>query len=99
MLRIETRTKKRPEEVINKAIDFFVNQYGLELKNKGDLYAELEGAGGGVRVEASWEGNESRVEFLSREWDTQVKEFIAQLTGRAVSEPEERVESPKLPQY
>jgi hypothetical protein len=77
MLRITTKTKLTPEEVIDNAIKFFgPDGYKLKVTNQTDTAASLEGGGGSVEVSACADNGKTSVDFLSREWDYQVKEFI-----------------------
>jgi len=77
MLRIATKTKLSPEEVIMKAITFFgPDNYKLKITAQADTSASFEGGGGTIDVSACAENGKTSVDFLSREWDYQVKEFI-----------------------
>ena len=77
MLRIATKTKLSPENTINKAVEFFGPEgYKLKLLTKSDTSAVFEGSGGSVEIFACEEGGKTTVDFLSKEWDFQVKEFI-----------------------
>jgi hypothetical protein len=78
MLKMELKTKLVPEEVIRRALAFFgPGGYGLEVKKQLPGYICLENGGGVVEVTASAESQGSSVELLSREWDYQLKEFMA----------------------
>ena len=77
MLRIATKTKLTPEEVIKKALKFFGPEgYKLKITNQTDTSAAFEGSGGTVELSACNDEGKTTVDFLSREWDFQVKEFI-----------------------
>ena len=77
MLRIATKTKLTPEEAIIKAVKFFGPEgYKLKITSQSDTSASFEGGGGTVGITACAENEKTSVEFLSREWDYQVKEFI-----------------------
>ena len=81
MLSIEAKTKLNPEQVIKTAVDFFGPKgYKLVVKNQSADCASFEGGGGGVEVSACAEGKQTSVEFTSREWDYQVKEFIGKIS-------------------
>ncbi len=77
MLRIATQTNLTTEEAIKKAIKFF-GPYGYKLKitSQTDTSASFEGGGDSVDVTACEENGKTSVDFLPREWDFQVKEFI-----------------------
>ncbi len=80
MLKIVTKTKLSPEEVIKRVVEFFgPGGYGLEVKNQAPGCAYFEGGGGGVNVTACTEEKGTSVELESREWDYQVKEFIRKI--------------------
>jgi hypothetical protein len=77
MLRIATKTKLMPEQTIEKAIEFFGPAgYKLKVINQTETSANFEGSGGSVEVSACKENDKTSVEFVSNEWDYQVKEFI-----------------------
>ena len=77
MLRIATKTKLTPEEVIKKAIKFFGPEgYKLKITSKMETSATFDGGGGSIEVSACADSSKTAVDFLSREWDFQVKEFI-----------------------
>jgi hypothetical protein len=77
MLRIATKTKLSPEEVIEKALKFFgPDGYKLKITGQTDTSAGFEGGGGTIAITTCAENSKTDVEFLSREWDYQVKEFI-----------------------
>ena len=80
MLSIAAKTKLKPEEVIKRAVDFFGPKgYKLTVKEQSADCASFEGGGGGVEVSTCIEGKQTSVDFTSREWDYQVKEFIGTL--------------------
>ena len=77
MLRIATKTSFTPEEVIKKAIQFFgPDGYKLKINGQTETSVTFEGGGGAVEISACAENGKTTVDFLSREWDYQVKEFI-----------------------
>ena len=81
MLRIVATTKLTPEEATAKAKESFgPDGHGLRVTDETATSVCLEGGGGGVEVSACPEGSGAKVDFLSREWDYQVKEFIRHLT-------------------
>ena len=76
MLRIATKTKLSPVEVIKKAIKFFgPDGYKLKIISQTETSAEFEGGGGSIGLSACDDAGITSVDFLSREWDFQVKEF------------------------
>ena len=80
MLKIATKTKLSPEEVIKRAVGFFgPDGYGLEVKNEDPGCASFGGSGGGISVTTCIEDKETSGELESREWDYQAKEFITKI--------------------
>ncbi|MBI4302969.1 MAG: hypothetical protein HY665_01325 [Chloroflexi bacterium] len=82
MLKIEAKTKLSPEEAIKRAVAFFgPGGRGLEVDQQGPLCVYFQGGGGEVRVTACTEGKRTSVELESKEWDTEVNEFISKKLG------------------
>lgn len=79
-MRYETRTRLRPADVISRARDFFVTNYGLTERRTSPTNVSFEGAGGGVAIDAK-AGPDSKtiVDIVAREWDQQAVEFIKKL--------------------
>ena len=76
MLRLHVTTKLPSEEVMKKAIAFFgPGGNELEIKEAEDNFAYFEGGGGGVEIATEDEDGKTGVEFVTREWEYQVKEF------------------------
>jgi len=80
MLKIGKESKLKPEEVLQRAIDFFGPKgYGLEVKDEGNCCATFEGGGGSVHISASIGKKGSTVDVESVEWDYQAKQFLEKL--------------------
>lgn len=80
MLRIETKTKLSADDVVNKAVNYFgPNGYKLEVKDKSEGCVTFEGGGGKVEVTTCAVDEGTSVEFITTEWDYQVKEFIGKI--------------------
>jgi hypothetical protein len=80
MLKIGKESKLKPEEVIQKAVDYYGPKgYGLKVTEKdiGSVY--LVGGGGSVRVSAIAGQKGSSVDIESVEWDYQTKEFLQKI--------------------
>ena len=79
-MNIITTTKLNPEEAVKQAVEFF-GPDGLGLKHTQDTpeCAYFEGTGGSVNVSACVDEKQTLVELESREWDSQVKEFIGKI--------------------
>jgi hypothetical protein len=77
MLRIATKTKLTPSDVINNAIQFFGPEgFKLKITNKTETSASFDGGGGSIEISTCEGDGKTTVDFISREWDYQVKEFI-----------------------
>jgi len=77
MLRIAVKTKMTPENVIGEAVKFFGPEgYKLKISGRTETTAGFEGGGGSIEISACVDEGKTEVDFLSREWDYQVKEFI-----------------------
>jgi hypothetical protein len=80
MLNISVKTKLMPGEAIKKVADYFgPHGYKLKIIEQTDVAAYFEGGGGSVAVSASQGESKTTLDFVSIEWDYQVKEFIKAL--------------------
>ncbi len=78
MLNMTKESKLKPEAVIRRAVDFFgAKGLGLILKEEDKNMVYLEGGGGGVRVSVSGSRKGTVVDVETREWESQVKDFLA----------------------
>jgi len=74
------KTKKDPEEVVERAIDYFGEEgLGLSVTRENPCCATFEGGGGHVTVTASQRDDKAEVEVETREWDYHVKRFMSQI--------------------
>ena len=77
MLRIATKTKLTPSDVITNAVQFFGPEgFKLKITNKTETSASFDGGGGSIEISTCEGDGKTTVNFISREWDYQVKEFI-----------------------
>lgn len=80
MLKLELRTKKSPQQVIQKLKGFFgQGGLGLDLKEDAPACLTFEGGGGYVTASLCKEQGETRVDLITQEWDFQVREFSSRL--------------------
>jgi hypothetical protein len=80
MLKLNVRTKSKPEELVKKALEFFgPGGYGLKVTEQNDTCASFEGGGGGVSVIACTDDKGTSVDLETREWEYQVKEFAKKI--------------------
>lgn len=80
MVKLNVKTKSRPDEVVKKALEFFGRSgLGLSVTEQNDTCASFDGGGGRVSVVACTLGKETSVDLESQEWDYQVKEFATKI--------------------
>jgi hypothetical protein len=78
MARYGVKTTLRTSEVLDEAEEYFgQGGLGLEVTSRDNCCISLEGGGGHVTVTVA-EGDKTDVELETREWDFQVKEFMAE---------------------
>jgi hypothetical protein len=76
MLKLNVKTKLKPEEVVKRALGFFgPGGYGLKVTEQSDTCASFEGGGGGIAVTTCTDDKETSVDLETREWEYQVKDF------------------------
>ena len=77
MLRLGSRSRRTPAEVVQRAEDFFgPGGLGLRVAERAPARVVLEGGGGGVAVTAEAGVSGSSVDVVSSEWDVQAREFL-----------------------
>jgi len=77
MLRIAAKTKVSPQEAIKLAIGYFgPNGLKMTINEQTPEYAFFVQGDGNVEVYANVQDNVTAVEFVSREYEAQVKQFI-----------------------
>jgi hypothetical protein len=80
MLKLNVRTKLKPDEVVKKALGFFgPGGYGLKVTDQSDTCAYFEGGGGGIEVTTCTDDKGTSVDLETREWEYQVKEFAVKI--------------------
>jgi hypothetical protein len=80
MLRLEVKTKKKPDNISEKMKRYFgEGGLGLELKNDTPQCLNFEGAGGYVTATMCAENNLTRVDLETREWEYHVKKFAGEI--------------------
>jgi len=76
MLNLEVKTKLSKEEVKFRVKKFFgEGGHGLKLSDESADCLSFEGGGGYVSVTVLPEGDRTRIDLVTQEWDYQVKEF------------------------
>lgn len=89
MLRIETKTKLSKDDVMKRALKFFSDQR-MNLVTQSPDGAIFEGAGGDVSFSISTQDGLTAIEFISREWDKQVKDFIELLPKKVIDKEDKK---------
>ncbi len=80
MLKLNVRTKSKPEVVVKKALEFFgQGGFGLKVIEQSDTCAYLEGGGGRIDITACADDKGTSVDLETREWEYQVKEFARKI--------------------
>ena len=80
MLNLEVKTKLKQEEVVSRAKTFFgKGGLGLDLSEENSQCLSFQGGGGYVTATLCSEGDKTRVDLVTQEWDIQVKEFASRL--------------------
>jgi hypothetical protein len=76
MLKLNVKTKLKPDVVVKKALDFFgPSGHGLKITDQSDTCAYFEGGGGGVEVTTCTDEKGTSVDLETREWEYQIREF------------------------
>ena len=80
MLKLNVRTKRKPEEVLKKAVEFFgPGGYGMKVAEQNNTCAYFEGGGGSIAVTSCTDEKGTSVDLETREWEYQVKEFARKI--------------------
>ena len=80
MLKLNVKTKRKPEEVVKKALEFFgPGGYGLKVIKESDTCAYFEGGGGGIEITVCTDDKGTSVDLETREWEYQVGEFARKI--------------------
>ena len=80
MLKMEVNSKLSPEKIVDKLKGFFGESgLGLRLEDESDQCLSFHGGGGYVTATLCPEGSKTRIEFVTQEWEIQVKNFASDL--------------------
>jgi hypothetical protein len=80
MISYGKETKLKPEQVIDKAVQFFGPAgIGLEVKDRGTACARFEGGGGYVAISCCEGAKHTEVSLEAREWEYQAGQFVGKL--------------------
>ncbi len=83
MLRLNVRTKSKPEDVVKKAIEVFgPSGYGMEVTQQTDSCANFVGSGGDVNIVTCTDDKGTSVDLETHEWEYQVKEFADKIKSK-----------------
>ena len=81
MLNISTTTKKSPQETSDEIKQFFgADGLGLELVDDHGNCLSFSGGGGYVKATICEAEGKNQVDFVTAEWDYQVKRFLAKFS-------------------
>lgn len=80
MARYSKQSQMQPDEVLQRAEDFFGGGLGLKVAERTECCLSFEGGGGHVTVTtARCEPKYTDVDLETREWDYQVQQFMEKL--------------------
>jgi hypothetical protein len=80
MIHLEGKSRLGPEEVLDRAKKFFgKGGQGLELTEENASCLTFTGGGGYVTATVCLEGEQTKVDLVSQEWEYQVKEFLSKI--------------------
>jgi hypothetical protein len=80
MLKLETKSKLPPEKIVDELKGFFGEDgMGLNLEEESSQCLSFQGGGGYVTATLCPEERETRIEFVTQEWEIQVKKFTSEL--------------------
>jgi len=77
-MRYETTTTLAPDAALAAAEQFFSDEFGLAVRQRGPQVIGFEGGGGHVLVGITGE-HPTTLELETREWDRQVTRFMERL--------------------
>lgn len=79
MPRYAVNSELSPEEIGEKAVSYFADSVGLETTQKDRCCLRFQGGGGHVSIELTEKDDGTEVEFVTREWDYHVKQFMKKI--------------------
>ena len=80
MINLDVKTKLTQDEVVDQLKKFFGKEgLGLDISEETPLCLTFEGGGGHVSATICQEGDKTRINLVTQEWDYQVKKFISGL--------------------
>jgi len=80
MLNLEVKTKLSQEETVQRLKKYFGKEgLGLEITEETPQCVNFEGGGGHVTATICLEGDKTRIDLVTKEWDYQVKKFVSNL--------------------
>ncbi len=76
---LETKSKYSSEKILQMAVDFFTQKYGLTVRSRADCCLEMEGGGGYVAINTLPKDGYTQVEMEGREWSFPLNEFMEKI--------------------
>ena len=80
MLKLEVKTRLPEEQVKQRIKAFFKEGLGLNVTSEVTDCVSLEGGGGFVTATLYRDTNGARIDFETREWEEQVKQFAREVS-------------------
>jgi hypothetical protein len=80
MVVLSFETRKSQQEILNKAVKYFVDNVGLKVTERGDCCVHFADANqiGYVRVTLTQKDEKFEVDVESREYDYHAKRFVSE---------------------
>lgn len=80
MLRLEHKTRLSQEEIIGRLKSYFGKEgLGLDLTEESAQCITFTGGGGYVTASLCQEGDDTKVDLITQEWDYHVRQFTGNL--------------------
>ncbi|MDO8472990.1 MAG: hypothetical protein Q7T05_04145 [Dehalococcoidia bacterium] len=79
MLRMSAHTKATPQDVVNRAIEFFNRKLEMKIIEQSPTCVYFQDNIGKVDVVSCVDKKGTTVELASVEWDNEVREFVKKL--------------------
>jgi len=79
MIVVSFKTRKSQKEILDKAVEYFVDDVGLKITERSNCCVHFgdENQLGFVKVTLSQKGKEFEVDVESREYEYQAKRFVS----------------------
>ena len=78
---LETTTKQSPDQVIENAKTWFIEEFGLDVVEEAECCLRLEGVEGFVYIRADDDGNKTTVNLEGQGYTPQLRRFMEQVAS------------------